>query len=157
LTDVEALAQNLLMEKSGTELTTSLQILRVWEKAYHKLNPEEEYKFHTKVKVLGLTLYEEEVLVAAISVNKKLQKVAEVLRKRKKDALLRQAEISAEVQSPRANQSHKNPAGGLSGTAGARSSYSSGMVRNPGLVEMAVGERCSQCGAFVPSGAAHDC
>jgi hypothetical protein len=43
------------------------------------------------------------------------------------------------------------------GPPGSWATYGSGMVRNPGSSEVALGERCSNCDAFIPTGAAHDC
>lgn len=43
------------------------------------------------------------------------------------------------------------------GAAGSRSTYSSGLARNPGATEQTVVERCSQCGRPIPNGSAHDC
>lgn len=33
----------------------------------------------------------------------------------------------------------------------------SGTARPPGMPERAIGDRCEQCGAWIPSGAVHDC
>lgn len=43
------------------------------------------------------------------------------------------------------------------GRAGTSAGYHSGLARNPGTPEVAHGDRCSQCEAFIPSGASHDC
>jgi hypothetical protein len=43
------------------------------------------------------------------------------------------------------------------GASGSRSTYASGMARNPGRPEQTSSERCSQCGAPVANGSVHDC
>ena len=40
---------------------------------------------------------------------------------------------------------------------GGEGSYASGLVHRPSKRELAIGDRCEHCGAFIPSGSAHDC
>lgn len=44
-----------------------------------------------------------------------------------------------------------------SGPSGAAASYHSGLARNPGTPEPAIGNRCEHCGAWMPSGTSHEC
>ena len=46
---------------------------------------------------------------------------------------------------------------GGSGTPGTRATYQSGLANNPGAPEPAIGDRCSSCSAFIPSGSLHEC
>lgn len=171
------------MEVSDSGLTSPKSILQKWESSHFELSPEQRVKFLAKVRQLGLTSHSSSAISAAIRENRKLEKVAEILSRKERlrpgprskasKSKIRSAAQSTKVgaasnsyrysparevrKDPRTDEPHGTRVGGLSGTAGASARYSSGMVRNPGMVEMAIGERCSQCGAFVPSGAAHDC
>jgi hypothetical protein len=120
------------------------ELLKAWERAWGPLSDAQRQSFLKRSEVADLCSLDSAIVMWAIKHNKKLAQILEVAERGR----------SAPRRPSGALRYTARPTGGSGGT---QASYSSGLARNPGASEMPIGERCSQCDAFVPSGSVHDC
>ena len=145
-------AQNLSV---STELTKE-EILSKWEKRWHPLTSDKRKEFLRHHIVYDLTRLPADAVLKAMG---KTHKMSDVLQFARVFATARAKPVPAKGSTAIGRGSNTAGAGSRpSGVAsGAVGGYYSGMVRTPGTGEAAIGERCSACTAWVPSGVAHDC
>jgi hypothetical protein len=123
-----------------TQLSSQL-LLAWWEERYGTLTPLLRQRFLARPEIAELLKLPRPDVENAISSSRKLNEILRLAR--------------GDTSPPRAANSPTYTA--PDGTPGALASYGSGLAHNPGAAEAAVGENCQDCGAWVPSGAVHNC
>ena len=123
---------------------TPKALLRIWEQEWGPLSAAQQQSFLQRTEVATLCSFDSIAVVQAVKAHRNLADIVETA-KRTSSAMPNQTDLTS---------SKAQPTGGIGGT---QASYGSGLAHNPGASEMPIGERCSHCDAFVPSGAVHDC
>jgi hypothetical protein len=146
------------------------EILRTWEFHHGRLSAQLKDQFYNRRELDELILLPRGAVKTAVREQKKLVDILATAKsitaaqqaipppppKRPKSPG-RQSTTPKQAKAPQRRPTSRG-ASSLAGPSGTVSPYGvTGTVRNPGAAEMAIGERCSNCGAFVPSGAVHDC
>jgi hypothetical protein len=154
-------------------------ILAFWKECWPKfpLTPELEARFVAKVQKLWIANFDETEIREAIRRNQRLEDASRVLNEQLRDMHKAQRSTNtghpSKPEMPAGSKESLVPSGSgllpsslgttspsaspLSGPAGGSAQYGLGLVRNPGSLEISLGDRCEHCGALMRSGEEHDC
>lgn len=150
------------------------QILAWWEHRWGPLPKHIQLKFIRKAEVVELTTLPTWIVEDSLATYEKLGDAllcARALQNGRRPSTTLQGDSRASKVRPSYNRSEEPTSSSAGSTTsrgpssswapdsipGGQSSYHSGTVRVAGAGEIAIGEKCSACDAWVASGVSHDC
>lgn len=148
--------------ETDTRPPTPGQVLSWWQKHHGRLTDFQRQRFLRRSEVASLSQIPAWAVHPSIASNKKLTAILQSAESLHGQGLPQSTKKKPPKRVAPAARRGKGPhpvPPVLGGTIGGGQPQGGGpfMAKAPGAIEAAIGERCSNCRAWVPSGASHDC